>query len=150
MTVQVRQDNTNKTLIKSGESLVTNADIAQDEGRTTDLLQYTVMAKNATSGLWVPFNDLTQTNGESVPRGIYMGADIDHEDLVDDNVEDVPILMGRSCTVDENMVVWDDDTLDADSIVNPANIEARTAREALAESSGIFLEDTVAISEHEN
>lgn len=150
MAVQARRDNTTEQLILSGESLVRNADIAQDAGRTTDLLQYTVMAFNATNRQWVPFNDLTQTNGESVPRGIYMGSDIDADDLVDGDIEDVPILMGRSCTVNENLVVWDDDTLDADSIVNPANIEARTAREALAESSGIFLEDTTSITEYEN
>lgn len=150
MPVQTSQNNVNKPFILGGESLTRNADIAQDAGRTTDLLQFTVMAKNATSGLWVPFNDLTQTNGESVPRGIYLGDDIEAADLVDGNVEDVPILYANAL-IDENQTVWDDDTLSADSIVNPANIEARTAREALLDSANIVLvEETVDISEFEN
>jgi hypothetical protein len=150
MSVQARQDNTNKTLIKSGETYVRNADIKQNAGRTTPLLPYTVMALNATSRLWVPFTSLVATNGESVPRGIYMGDTILAADLVAGNVEDKPILMGGCCTIDENMIVWDDDTLNEDSIVNPTNIEARTAREALAQASGIFFEDTIDISEFEN
>lgn len=149
MAVQTRQDNVVKPFILSDDSLVRNGNIKQNGSRTTDLLQFTVMAKNATTLEWVPFTLLNQTNGESVPRGIYMGDDIEAADLVAGAVEDVPILMGNA-TVDENQVIWDDDTLSADSIVNPANIEARTAREALAESSGIFLEDTVEISGHEN
>lgn len=149
MAVQARQDNTTEPLILSDDSLVRNGTIAQEEQRATDLLFGTVMAKNATSRQWVPFNSLVQTNGESVPRGIYLGDDIDAADLADGDIEDVPILVGNA-TVNENLVVWDGGTLSADSIVNPANIEARTAREALAESSGIFLEDTVSISEHEN
>ena len=150
MAFQARQNNTTEPLILDGISYVREESIAQDGNRATDLLDKTVMAKNATTGLWVPFNDLTQTNGESVPRGIYVGGDIAAADLVDDDIENVPILIGGACTVNENLVVWDDDTLSADSIVNPGNIEARTAREALAESSGIFLEDTVSISEYEN
>lgn len=150
MTVQVDQNNVNKPFILGGESLTRNADIAQDEGRTTDLLQFTVMAKNATTQLWVPFNDLTQTNGESVPRGIYMGNTIEAADLVDGNIEDIPILYANAL-IDENQVVWDDGTLDADSIVNPANIEARTSREALLDAANIVLvESTVDISEFEN
>lgn len=150
MAVQNRQDNTNKALIKSGESLVRNETISQNEARTTPLLQNTVMAKNATTRQWVPFTSLVATNGESVPRGIYMGSDILAADLVAGDIPLMPILMGRSITVDENLVVFDDDTLDADDIVNPANIEARTVREAIAEASGIFFEDTEDISEFEN
>ncbi len=150
MAFQARENNITEPLLLDGKSYVREATITQDAGRTTNLLNNTIMAKNATTGQWVPFNDLTQTNGESVPRGIYVGGDIAFADLADDDIEDVPIMIGGSCTVNENLVAWDDDTLDADSIVNPANIEARTAREALAQASGIYLEDTVSISGYEN
>lgn len=149
MAVQNRQDNTTEPLILSENSLVINADIASNRQRTTDLLYGTVMAMNATTRRWVPFNDLTQTNGESVPRGIYLGDDILAADIVDEHIADVPILVGNAW-VNESLVVWDDGTLNADSIVNPANIEARTARVALSEAAGIFLKSTVAISQHEN
>jgi hypothetical protein len=49
MAFQTRVDNNTEPLILDGYSFVREADIAQDEQRTTDLLQYTVMAKNATT-----------------------------------------------------------------------------------------------------
>jgi hypothetical protein len=150
MAFQARQDNTTEPLILDGYSFTREAVIAQDAGRTTDLLNRTIMAKNAGTRQWVPFNALADTEGESVPRGIYLGEDIAAADLVDGDIEDIVIMTGGACTVNENLVVWDDDTLDADSVVAPGTIEARTARDALVESAGIFLEDTVSISEHEN
>ena len=149
MAVQSRIDNTNIPLILSDDSLVRSETIAQNAMRATPLLYGTVMAKNATTGFWVPFNSLIAVNGESVPRGIYLGDNIAAADLVDDNVKGKPILVGNA-TVNEALVVWDDDVLDAKSIVNPGTIEARQAREALAASAGIFLELTVDISEFEN
>jgi hypothetical protein len=150
MAVQERIDNTNEPLILDGYSFVREATITQDEQRTTDLLKYTVMAKNATTGQWVPFNSLVATTGESVPRGIYMGDDIAAADLAAGNIVDVPIMVGGCCTVNAELVVFDDDTLTIDSIVNPANIEARTVREALYEAVGIYFEDTISISAFEN
>jgi hypothetical protein len=149
MPVQNRSDNTNIPLILSDDSLVRSETIAQDAQRTTDLLYGTVMAKNATTGFWVPFTVLNDVAGESVPRGIYLGNDIEAADLVDGDIVGQPILVGNA-TVNESLVVWDDDTLDAESIVNPGTIEARQAREALADAAGIFLELTVDISEFEN
>ena len=107
------------------------------------------MAQNATSLRWVPFNDLTATDGQGVPRGIYIGDEIAAVDLAAEHIDDVPILVGNA-TVNESLVIFDDDTLDADSIVNPANIEARTARAAIAAAAGIFFELTVATSQVEN
>lgn len=149
MAVQVRQDNTTEPLILSDESDVRNEVLASIAQRATPILPNTVMAQNATTRRWVPFNDLTQTNGESVPRGIYLGDEIAAADIAAEHIDDVPILVGNA-RVNEALVVFDDGTLNADSIVNPATIEARTARAALAAAANIRLELTVAISEHEN
>jgi hypothetical protein len=150
MAFQARVDNQNEPFILDGYSFVREADIAQDEQRTTDLLKYTIMAKNATTRQWVPFNSLVATTGESVPRGIYVGEDIAAADLAAGDIEDVPIMTGGCCTINDELTVFDDDTLNANSIVNPGTIEARTAREALMESSGIYLEETINITEYEN
>jgi hypothetical protein len=150
MAVQNRQDNITEPLILDGKSYVRNAAIAQDGSRMTELLTNTIMCQIATTRLWVPFNSLSVETGASVPRGIYVGDNISAADLVDGDIEDVPIMVGGCCTVNENVVVWDDDTLDADTVVNAGTIEARTARAALVESAGIYLEDTVSISEYEN
>lgn len=149
MAVQERENNTTNQLILSDDSLVKNGTISQKEQGATDILQNTVMAFNATSRQWVPFDSLIQTNGESVPRGIYLGDDILAADIEEGDTEDCAILVGNA-TVNRESVVWHNDTLNADSIVNPANIEARTAYYALIESAGIFIEDTIEISEQEN
>ena len=149
MAVQTRSDNTTEPLILSDDSLVSNGVITQEPARTTDLLQNTVMAKIAATGYWVPFNALVGTDGSGVPRGIYLGDDIAAADLVAGDIDDCAILVGNA-TVNGDLVVWDDDTLRATSIVALATVEARTAADALIESAGIFLEDTVAISEYEN
>lgn len=148
MAVQVRQDNTTNQIILSDDSLVRSCAITQYPGRVTDLLQNTVVAMNATTRQWVPFNNLVQTNGESVPRGIYLGDTILAADMAEADIEDCAILIGNA-TVNGDLVVWDDDILNEDSIVNPATIEARTAHVALIESAGIFIEATIEISEYE-
>jgi len=149
MAVQGRQDNTTEPLILSENSLVKNGTIAQNAQRATDLLKNTVMAQIAATGFWVPFNAVNGTNGSAIPRGIYLGEDILAADLVAGNVEDCEILVGNA-TVNESLVVWDDDTLSAASVIGAATIHAMTAEAALAAHANIYLEETVAISEHEN
>jgi hypothetical protein len=149
MAVQNRADLTTEPLILSDNSDVRNETIAQDAQRATALLHNTVMALIAATGLWVPWNSVVGTDGSAVPRGIYLGDDIDAADLVDGDVENIPILIGDA-TVNENLVVYDDDTLSADSVIGAASIWAINGRAALKETANIRLEDTVAISEHEN
>ena len=149
MAVQERQDLSNTPLILSDESDVENHSIIQNEQRTTELLYGTVMAQIAASQLWTPFISVAGTDGSGVPRGIYLGDDIDAADLVAGNVEDIPILVGNA-RVNESEVIWDGDTLDADTVVAPATVEARTARRALEESVNIRLEATVNATAHEN
>ena len=149
MAVQSRRDNATNKLIRTENSLVRSGVIAQDATRTTPLLENTVMAFNATTLQWVPFNSLIAVNGESVPRGIYIGGDIPAADLVAGDIEDAPILVGNA-VVDRDMVVWDQDTLNEGSIVNPANIEARTALYALQQAANIYFEDSILISYFEN
>lgn len=149
MAVQGRADLSNTPLVLSDSSDVENGTIAQDEARTTDLLPNTVMAQIAATGFWTPFNAVIGDDGSAVPRGIYMGTTIDAADLVDGDIEDNPILVGNA-RVNEEVVVWDDDTLSADTVVAPGTVEARTARRALEESVNIRLEATVQTTDFEN
>lgn len=149
MAVQSERDTTTVPLLKSGNSFVRNGTIEQDATRTAILLENTVMAYNATTEMWVPFTVLNDTEGESVPRGIYVGDDIAIADLVAGDIEDAPIIIGGCATVDAQILIYDEDTLDGDSIVNPGTIEARSATQCLADI-GLFVEDTINISEYEN
>lgn len=150
MAVQNRVDSTTVPLITSGYSYVRNGDISQNAQRTTDLLKNTVMAYIAATGLWTPFISVAGTDGSAIPRGIYLGDDIAAADLVAGNIEDCPILVGGCCTINENEVVFDDDTLNADSVIGAASIHAVTARYALQQASGIFTEESIDISGFEN
>lgn len=149
MSVQGRADLSNTPLILSDSSDVENSTIAQDEERATDLLYGTVMAQIAATEFWTPFISVAGTDGSGVPRGIYLGEDILAADIVDADVEDVPILVGNA-RVNEELVIFDDDTLSAATVVAPATVEARTARRALEESVNIRLEATVQTTDFEN
>jgi hypothetical protein len=148
MGVQITNENTNVPFILTENSLVRNCTILQDAGRTVALLQYTVMAYNATGQKWVPFTSLVATNGESMPRGIYLGDDIPAADLVAGDIEDCEILVGNAI-VNRELVVFDEDTLNADSIVNPVTVNATSAEFALAETARIVFEDTESISSYD-
>ena len=149
MAFQGREDISNTPLILSDESDVRNESIAQDENRTTPLLPNTVMAKIAATGLWTPFNAVAGTDGSGVPRGIYLGEQIAAADLVEGDIDDVLILVGNA-RVNESEVVWDDDTLNADSVIAAGTAEARTAREALEDAADIRLEETIQTTDFEN
>lgn len=149
MAVQSRANISTIPFIRNENSKVESGTIAQNEHRTTPLLPYTVVAKNATTREWVPFNTLNGTTGVSVPRGIYIGDEIPAADLVAGAIANAVILVGDAI-VNRDMVVWDDDTLNENSIVNPTNIEARTAKDALAQAANIYFEDSDEISSYEN
>lgn len=145
MAVMNSQDNQNAPFILSGESLVITGTIAQNAQRAADLLQYTVMAYNATNQNWVPMTVLNDTAGMSMPRGIYLGDDIATADLVAGDITDCPILVADAI-VARSMVVFDGGTLTAASIVNPASINATSLEFALKETCNIKFEDVEAIS----
>ena len=149
MAVTHRQDNTTVPLILSENSLVKNETIIANAGRTTPLLYGTVMCKIAASGLWTPFVNAALTTGASIPRGIYLGDDIPAADLVAGNIADIPMLVGNA-TVNESLVVFDDGTLNAESVIGAASIHAAMARDVIAAVSNIYFELTENISEHEN
>lgn len=149
MAVQSRLDNTTEPLILSKDSLVRDETIAQDGARTTPLLFGTVMAKIAATGFWTPFISAAGVDGSAIPRGIYMGDELAAADLVAGDVESAPILVGNA-TVNEALVVFDDGTLNAESVIGAATIHSGMARDYIAAVSNIFFELTVPISEHEN
>jgi hypothetical protein len=146
MAVQNRADNTNAPLILSGETFVMSQTIHQDAARAVPLLYGTVMGQIAATGMWEPWVNTAAVDGTQLPTGIYLGADIPAADLVDGDIEGKPILLGGCCTVDEARIVLDQDILDIDDAVPAITLTGR----ALLRSVGIFVEDTVDISEFEN
>lgn len=149
MSVQAYREQTNVGFIKNENSLVKTETIQQDESRTTNLLPYTVMAYVAAAKKWVPFNSVSGTDGSAMPRGIYLGDTILAATLVAGDVEDMPILVGDAI-VDQNLVVYDDDTLTEDSVIGSGTIHAVRAVDALAANANIYMQDTIDITAVEN
>ena len=96
MAVQVRLDVNNNPFVLGGEAFSRNNEILlQDAGRAIPLAQFTVLGQDAVTGKWVPFDSLIITEtGRSVPRGIYLGADIPTADIVAGDIAQLSVLVG--------------------------------------------------------
>ena len=73
---------------------------------------------------------------------------VNKEYIKDGDIEDALILVGNAY-VNRNLVVWDQDLQTEDSIVNPGTVNATSAEQALAETAGIYFEDSEAISDYD-
>ena len=144
MSVQNSLNVSTKILIRDGITKYKNGTIAQDAARTTSLLFGTVMAYNVVNQNWVPWNNAAALQGEAIPRGVYVGEDILAATLVAGDVEDCPIVVGGLCELDAELIVYDDDTLTAATVVGVSN------GEMLLREIGIYLADTTDNTEYEN
>ncbi len=137
------QNQTNFPWSFRGEPVVDPAEtLAQDAGRTEDLLFYTVMGYDASEAKWNPLTDVTNE-----PRlGIFIGSDVDSADLAAGDQTDQPIVVeGHNLVLDRNQVVLEN-SLTLDSIV----ASGEHTIESLFHQLGITFKDSVAISEFEN
>lgn len=149
MAVQSSLDVSNIPFILSGVGLARDDQvILTDAGRAIPLAPFTVMAKVAATGKWVPFTNEAATDGTAIPQGIYIGDEIAAADIVAGDVSDAFILVGKDVTVDVNqLVIENSKTLD--TVITVGTTDLRTVRDHLA-NRGIFTEETVDISGFEN
>lgn len=150
MAIQVRVDNDTRPFILNGVGAsVMDGVMLQDAGRgTTALTRYTLLAKVAATGKWVPFTDETATDGTAIPQGVYMGDDIAGADLVAGDVVDLPILVGAGVFVDKNLLVIENSKL-LTTVITVGTTDLRTVADHMA-NRGIFMEDSIEISGYEN
>ena len=144
MSVQSRLNVNTKILIRDGITKYKNGTITQDATRTAILIFGTVMAYNVADQEWVPWISAVAANGEAIPRGVYLGEDIAFADLVAGDIEDSPILVGGLCELDAELIVYDEDTLTAATVVGVSN------GEMLLREIGIYLTGTTDNTEYEN
>jgi hypothetical protein len=149
MTVQVRGDldTRNFVLFSYPSRRQDQATIAQDAGRSAVLAPYTLMAKVAASGKWVPFTDETATDGSAIPQGIYVGDEIAAADIVAGDVEDVPIIT-FGIDFDEDMLVIENSKTLA-TVITVGTTDLRAVRDVLKEQT-LIAKSTITISEQEN
>ena len=149
MAVQARLDIKVIPFILAGQAVAqADAIIQQDAGRVADLVPFTLMAKVAATGKWAPFINEAAVDGTANPRGVYLGPTIAAADLVAGDVLDTPILTGSAVLIDKDELIIENSKL-LTTVIGTATIDARQVQDQLAES-GIYVEDTVAISGFEN
>ena len=117
---------------------------ASDLG-TGGLVRGSVMTYNPATGIWIPFTDVTATDGTEMPRGVFMGEDIDPHVLAAGNVANQVMCIGGPVEFGSNAIVFHNSVALTDEITNQ-NI---TVEGALA-SIGIFIEAVEFISQLEN
>ena len=92
--------------------------IKQDATRATELAPYTLLAKIASTGLYVPLTDVEATDGSALPAAIYVGEPITAAALVAGNVTDCPVITS-GIRFDEDQLVLEND-VDLDDVIGPA------------------------------
>lgn len=85
--------------------------LAQDAGRTTDVVTGAILGYIATSGKVVAF-DPTATDGSAVNLAVHTGPTIAFADIVAGDIAGVPVVVGGNVKVREDLLVLDADTID--------------------------------------
>lgn len=149
MSVQNFINVSNTPFILSGAGVSRDDQILlTDAGRTTPLLQFTLLAKVAATQKWVPFTSEVATNGTAIPQGIYLGDDIAAADIVAGDIPDLFVLVGKDVTVDVDQIIIEN-AKTLDTVITVGTTDLRTVRDHLA-NRGIFTEETVDVSGFEN
>ncbi len=150
--VQNRADLNNNPFVLAGFSLARNAEtLFQDAGRSVALVQFTLMAKVAATGKWVPFTDETATDGTGIPQGIFLSDDVPAADLVAGDVVDQSILVGDALYDLAQLVIENSKLLTTVILATGGadNVFTQTVADYL-ENKGLFAESTVDIAGFEN
>jgi hypothetical protein len=148
MAVQNRTDLTNIAFLREGSALVKEAEVlAQDAGRTGDMVFGTVMAQNPTTKKWVSLTAVTLDTGEQLPQGILM-REITEAAIQAGDVADTPILV-RGEVIDRGQVVLEN-SLTLDSVITSANLPLNVTVESWLATNNIYVEYTTDIDGFEN
>lgn len=149
MAVQTRQDFDGSSIFRYGVRITTEGVIAQDGGRSTDLVQYTLMGKLQASGKWVPFTDETATDGTGFSLGIYIGEDILAADLVAGDISDAQIIIAGSVLILDESFLTIENSKTLDTKVENGTKDFRTIEEKL-QSIGIYFTENIHVTNVEN
>jgi len=149
MAVQARRDIDTTPFILFSYPAVRkdNGVLLQDGGRAVPLVSFTLLAKVAASGKFVPFTDETAVDGTAIPAGIYIGDDVAAADLVAGDVIDAPVLLFGARFADDKLVIENAKTLA--TIIDVGTVNARTVEDELI-SISLIPENVIDISNFEN
>lgn len=125
--------------VRGGSPLVRYETIAEDQGRSGDMLSGTVLGRVANGGKWVPL-DIAATDGSQWPAGVLLRT-LTEADIQAGDILNVPIMTGGSPPA-----ILAEEGLTFEGGVNPAspiNVPAGTwllVREAMAQANMYIIE----------
>lgn len=134
--------------IMHGRAYKVLGSIADDDARSAVLEPFTVMAYDPTNKVWTPYIDVTATDGTQYPRGIYLGPQRSVAEMQAGPITNQVFLIGDAL-VDENQLVFDEDTVAKDDIITAPTSLALDVEGALRLLS-IFLSGSVDVDAYEN
>lgn len=156
MAFQASLANTNFPLILAGEALIKDAEtLLTIGGRSTNLVQGTIMAKYTTggnAGKWAPWlnANLGATDGSQTPAGILVSDTVLAAAIAAADVTGLQILVGgAACQVDSSLLTIDGGTATLSSVPTVPTNACRTA-EQLLNMIGIFPTSTIVGDQLEN
>lgn len=140
-----------------------NETIVRDASRTADIAQFTVMAQIAATRKWVPWSDLTATDGSALPLGILLNdGGIAAASVAAADVTGAVILVGGAgARIDASKLVFDTgvgggnsalaltSVLTVGTVASWANYWSMTA-DAFLRTLGLFTQTTIALDVTEN
>lgn len=95
-----------KSLIVGGMPRTLSAvTIAEDAGRTVDLVNGTVLGLDVSANKWIPLEDLSATDGTTLNIGVYVGPTVPHATIAAGDVVVDAVILGGDVLVREDMVV---------------------------------------------
>ena len=154
MGIQVQTTNTNVPFFLGDDVFIDGAQTLLTNGaRATVLKQFTLMAKVAATGKWVPFTDETATDGTAIPQGILVSGDVTAAALVAGDVADAQIARGGCVLIDGGLLTIENSkTLSTVIVVGEATASAQTDQRTVRDhliTMGFFPTTTDAISSAE-
>jgi len=127
---------TTGTILGGSGNFKDDQTIEQDAGRgAADMVNFTVMVRDATTEKLKPMTSLTDVTTEALPVGLLFQT-VDAADIVAGDVTNQKLLVGGNIQIDEDKIILENSLTLESLITVPAGAQ-RTIRTAL-QSLGIF------------
>lgn len=149
MPVQAQSNITTVPFLRDGVAYEkSNEVLAQDAGRSGDMVVNTLMAQNPSTLKWEPFSDETATDGTQWPRGI-LRSTYSEAAIKAGDISDVPIWIGgKGLVIDDGQLVIES----SKTLATVINVPAGTNKtvETVLREIGIFVQVTQDIDAYQN
>jgi hypothetical protein len=145
MGIESQRDISLHPYVLGGRCVTRREQVAQDGGRSGNMVIGTVMAYDSANTNWVPFSDATATDGTQIPCGILYET-LTEAAIQAGNIDNVTIIV-NDAILNEDLLTWESSTTKDDVVTVPTNFK-QSAEQCLADK-GLILVDTLEATSYE-